>query len=139
VQKDPRDNGMSASGGNRGTWLLGLALVVVWTAAVAAWLGRALPPQFYLEAVGLPDRFVTAQGVFAFVFLLGALWGAWAWLRSRSYEPLRRYVIRSIAFFPLWQAAVFAADELDFPSVRATLADLGLAGAFFIGLGWLVW
>lgn len=130
---------MSESGGNKGRWFVGLLLAGVWTLTVAAWLSVALPPQYYLEAIGLPDRFVTAQGVYAAVFILGALWAALAWRRSKSYDSVRRYFVRSLAFFPLWQLAVFAADEFDFPSVRATLADLGLTGAFFIGLGWLVW
>lgn len=130
---------MSVSGGNTGRWLLGLVLAGVWTLTVAAWLSHALPPQYYLEAIGLPDRYVTSQGVYGVVFIAAGVWAALAWLRSKKQEPLQRYLTRSLAFFPLWQVAVFAADEFDFPSVRATLADLGLAGAFFIGLGWLIW
>ena len=130
---------MSASRGSGARWVLGIAAAAVWTATVGAWLSHALPPTYHLAALGMPDRFVTNQGVYAAVFLLAALWGAWVWRASRAYEPVRRYWLRSVAFFPLWQAAVFIADELDFASVRATLADLGLGGAFLIGLGWLVW
>ena len=95
------------------------------------------------------------------VFLADWRWSQWIWpwlqaavfgtsmpvcgwwvlrFRARRAENAIAYsAVRSLAFVPLWQLSVFAADLLEWTSVRANLARFGTAALFFIGLGWVVW
>lgn len=130
---------MSASRPSRVQLIVGAFALVAWAALVAAWLAHAIEPLQYLDAVGLPDRYVDAKVLYAVAFGLAGLVGLATWRRARQSPTVANYFTASLGFLPVWQASVFAADELDFPRVRASLGELGPAAAFFIGLGWLVW
>jgi hypothetical protein len=130
---------MSASRGNRASRVFAAAAAVVWTVVVLLWINRSLPPIYYFDAIGLSDRYIETNVVYAVVFIAAAAWSLWTWLRTSNVEPIRRYAARSVAFLPLWQITVYATNEFDFPSLSSTLADLGLATAFGIGLAWLIW
>lgn len=108
---------------------------LVWLATVVAWLGRAQP----LEMLGLTEPGASQLPLYVPVFAVAAvvalLWIRWGWRRDLR----TRLATLSAALPVLWQAGVFAADELDFPAVRAGLANLGMALVFCAGLGWVIW
>lgn len=121
-------------------WKRAAAVVAApaWLALVAAWLVRALPPSLDLDEYGLSGRYIDTELTLGIAFGAAALWGLFALRRAKLAPTRNNLLAASFAFLPVWQASVFAADKFDFPTVRAGLADLGLAIAFLIGLVWLV-
>lgn len=125
---------MSASRPSRGKWIVVGIVALLWTALVVAWMGHALPP-----AVGVGGFRIATEYVLAVVFGLAGVWGLLTLRRAKRSPSVTNLVGASLGYFPVWQFGVFAADALNFPRVRATLGELGPAGAFFIGLAWLMW
>lgn len=60
-------------------------------------------------------------------------------LRERPRSPVAVGAAASLAFVFWWQLSVFAADLVDYYTVRASLTTLGASGLFVIGLLWIVW
>ncbi len=124
---------------NRFALTLTVLAGMVWLALIAAWLAHAIPPEVDLEEWGIPDRILFTQPTYALIFGLAAAVSAlWLYI-SRSWPFRPRLFVASLALLPLWQFGVFAADALDFPSVRVFLADGGLALSFVAGLVWVIW
>ncbi|MEX2216794.1 MAG: DUF4159 domain-containing protein [Phycisphaeraceae bacterium] len=63
--------------------------------------------------------------------------GAWLWF-TREGGAMRRAVVASIAFVPLWVWCVFVSDYYAWSSLARTCATVGTATFFFIGLAWTV-
>jgi hypothetical protein len=62
------------------------------------------------------------------------------WVRFvRPYPALFQRAVYSICYVLCWPLPVYLADGLGLPGARASLAQLGVAGAFFIGLAWVIW
>lgn len=114
------------------------AAVGLWVAFVCLWMAKP-QPTFRLGAIGLPNRYILVSVLFDIVFGLAALGGIWFALRGRRLEGRARYSRYTLAFPLLWQAAVYFADRFYFSSIRASIADAGLAVAYLVGLCWLVW
>lgn len=117
---------------------IGVALLV-WLAAVGAWMANALDGTVRLDRFGLEGRYIRSEPLYDAVFGVAALCGLALAVLGRAREGVARYARYSFAFPLLWQASVYFADRLYWPVVRVKLADLGLAGLFLLGLGWLVW
>jgi hypothetical protein len=119
---------------SRARWTVIAVAAVQWTALVAAWLAHALPPVLGLGPIRIPTEYL-----FAGVFGLAGLWGLLTWRRAKQSPTVATLATASLGYFPVWQAGVYAADAFGFSRARATLGEFGPAGAFLIGLGWLVW
>lgn len=101
-------------------------LICIWLGCLFDWRGSMwLPP--------------IATGVILTIAALGSLWLLAKSRPLKSTSPPWYWLAASgvyIAFCPL---LVFLADQLYLDFLRASLAQLGLLGLFFIGLFWVVW
>ena len=100
--------------------------LVVWTFAVMDWLWIRLLPLALLWAFFLPS------------LVICGLWARSEFPRGFKWTK-RRSMILSVMYLPLWQMMVFAGDQLEFYAMSAMSARIGTSGAFFLGLGWVVW
>lgn len=66
-----------------------------------------------------------------------ATWWLWLWARGRG--PIIRAAAYSGYYLVWWLFAVYAAQWLEWYSLRASLANYGLGLLFLIGLAWAVW
>jgi hypothetical protein len=83
---------------------------------------------------------VTYTSVTYFVGFTLALPISLLWIRwSRGKRPLAVWSVVSLSYVVWWQWTVYAAQLAEWHDLRATLAQYGLGGLFFIGLGWTVW
>jgi len=118
---------------------MSLLAALVWAAVALLWLGKSLPPVIELDEFGVPGKIIVTEVFFAITFaiaaLIGLAWIRWGWRRGLP----TRLATLSLGFPPIWQASVYAADKFDFPSLRAGLANWGLAAIFCTGLAWIVW
>ena len=73
------------------------------------------------------------------MFIIGGVIAIYWLRRSRPAPKLHRCFVATLAFFPLWQAALLLSRHfLGGEFVRAT-SITGSTIAFFVGLGWAVW
>lgn len=98
-------------------------LALCWFGLVVDWMAFDLCPT-WLHFAGF--------GAGAFVC------GAWIWA-SRRQSLLYRSVVYSLAYTPCWTFSLVAADALLWDSLRANLAQMGMAGLYVLGLIWVVW
>lgn len=93
--------------------------------------------------VGLALDWMAFEQVPGWLRLIGflpglAVSGAWMqWARKQS--PLTLAIVGSLSYLPWWAGAVVLADALAWDGLRVTLAQVGLGGAYVIGLIWVVW
>ena len=96
---------------------------VAWMALVVDWMALDQLPT-WLPQVGLTAGAVLAAG--------------WIWASWRQ-SNLKRAVVASLAYPPLWVFSVMATDVLVWDGLRSNLVSLGTGGLYLIGLIWLVW
>ena len=71
---------------------------------------------------------------------LTALPVCYYWIhRHRHSSVVVRRAILSISYLPIWQLAAHLPLHSFSYSLVATITQVGIAGAFFLGLGWTVW
>ncbi len=76
-------------------------------------------------------------------FGLGLAGAAWWLERARKMQRVRRLLVFSLSFFPIWLFLVFALNEMGggepWGTLRSYSATGGIFLAFLIGLAWLTW
>ncbi len=65
--------------------------------------------------------------------------GWWFWRERKGESPVRRNLVATIAFLPLWQWCVFVTSEFGWGTVARIFATGGLTVFFFAGLAWVIW
>ncbi len=130
-------------------WLLTMPLAAAWFLALAEWLWVESWREGQFLHIDLPEGLAGTKLLLWSVFLPSAVAAiAWTVVAARRGRPLVRGLVVSLAYLPIWQFLVFAVEEgaLNGPkelawlfSLRATLAQVGTAGLFVIGLAWVIW
>lgn len=113
----------------RGPLVLSILLACAWPAAIANWV--FLNYRHRLVDVAQPVVIHAAAAV-------AVLWVVWA-LRRERWRQVTTCLLLSVAYFPIWQWVVYAADALQWSGLRVNSSRVGMAGAFFIGLAWTIW
>lgn len=67
--------------------------------------------------------------------IISGVWVQW----SRRQSPITLAIVASIAYVPWWAGLVVFAEWLAWDSLRVSVAQLGLAGAYVTGLLWVIW
>ena len=67
--------------------------------------------------------------------VVSGMWVRW----SRRQPPLTLAIVLTAAYVPWWAGLVVFAEWLAWDSLRVSLAQLGLAGIYVVGLLWVVW
>ncbi len=108
-------------------------LAIAWLIVIADWL-------WFRQLDGTTGN-VTKWVVFASAAALAAAAAILAGLqwKGQQWKGWQRNAVWTVAFVPLWQFSVFAADAFIFDSLRVWLAQAGLFTLFAIGLFWTVW
>lgn len=99
------------------------ATAVVWLALVIDWMAFDQLPE-WLRLGGMLGG-----------MCIGVAWLAW----SRGRSLMTQAVVGTLAYPPLWAAAVAIADWLVWDGLRSTLAQGGVWGLYLIGLVWVIW
>ena len=108
--------------------LASIIMGIAWTLCALDWLAWAQLNRF--EFVRAAVFFATAGvGIFGIVLTN----------RTRNERPLLFSVVASLAFMPIWTAAVYGFDAVGWFEARAWLARFGTGTAYMIGLLWVVW
>ncbi len=101
---------------------------IAWVLCALDWLAWAqLNPFEYVRAA----VFFAAAGI--------GIFGVVQTNRTRNERPLLFSVVASLAFMPIWTAAVYGFDWIGWGEARAWLARFGTGTAYMIGLLWVVW
>jgi hypothetical protein len=83
--------------------------------------------------------FQLPEWLLALGFTLSLPVAAFWMVRTRKSPLPVRCAIATAAYLPLWHWTVFVTHALVLEALRTWLARLGLAGAFVIGLAWVIW
>jgi hypothetical protein len=108
------------------TILLGLIACSVWLLCLLDWRGAMWLP-LWLDG-----------GVLGVAAVAAIVWLAIGRKLRTSAAP-RFWLRASTAYVTTCSFGVFLAHQLVFDEVRASLARMGMVGAFLIGLAWLIW
>ncbi len=110
-----------------------IVVIVVWLVVLADWMWT----QKFDKFLGLAD------GLLALVTALLAAIVTVAWTVA-AYRQHRRNLVRigiaaSLAYAPVWHAAILLSDVMNLDGLRVELAWWGTFALYSIGLGWVVW